>query len=464
MIQEPSKLKKGVSAGALLVVMFMWGLHLAYPMQHLQYLRCDFFGYSVPVYYFLTVLLTAGPAASVVALKRRWGKWELLWWALPVICLPGIAASADFLWSARQWLSWAIRGVIPGGVIFLVAQRKRSDSILLYWIYPIILAAALLGLAELYFNYNPLYHYPFYYYPADHYRIADFFYSRIPPISEASNANPFYRPAYEYAWSAMPMGTQGNRIPYAATLVCFLPLGMWHLKYSRRLYWAHLAGVGMLAAILLCAQVRSSWAAMLAALILMQAAGLLGNRRQAAEKMAGFFLFLSAFLIWPSSRARLWPRLNSFHSAELSIRSRIAVLKTAAILKDHWLFGVGFGQFPTACKPYYQSTLRWSGTPDDQYVRWAIENGILSLILLSVFLIGLVRAAWKEIQKIKDVRQADFYKSLLIGWLSLAVTFLFFDGFYWGACNMTFWCFLGLIATCLSPESGQAGAPAKKYN
>jgi len=28
------------------------------------------------------------------------------------------------------------------------------------------------------------------------------------------------------------------------------------------------------------------------------------------------------------------------------------------------------------------------------------------------------------------------------------VTFLFFDGFYWGACNMTFWMLLGLFAAC----------------
>lgn len=192
---------------------------------------------------------------------------------------------------------------------------------------------------------------------------------------------------------------------------------------------------------------------MLTTIILMPTVGLQRNSRETTKIIAGTLLCFGIFLAWPKTHDAIWGRFQSFHFTETNIRARLDVLETAKVLKDHWAFGVGFGQFPTACKPYYHSVIPWFNSPDNQYLRWAIENGVLSFILLLTFFAGLVRAGWKKIQLMKDVQEADFYKSLLVGWLSVAVTFLFFDGFYWGSCNMTFWSFLGLFATCLKPPS-----------
>jgi hypothetical protein len=411
-------------------------------MNLLQNARWTLLGYAVPIYFFFTVGLTMGAAACVLTFKRHWSRWELLWWGLPLICLPGILHSGDPLWSARQWLSWIVRGVVPGGIIFLTAKRKKTNSMLLYWIYPIIIAASLLGLREVYTNHNPLWD--------------RFDYSFDGSIVEiAQPTNPFYRPhhdlgAYSYL---VPRGTQGNRIPFASTLVGFLPLGLWLLKYKKRFNAVPLIAVGILASILLLAQVRSVWLGALAAALMMQSFGLLRNRRETIKIAAGALLCLGVFLAWPKTHELLWSRFNSFHFAQSSIRERLDVLRTTEVLKDRWFLGLGFGQFPTAAKPYYPTALIWRGTPDDQYLRWAIENGIPSLLLLTAFFIGFVRAGWASIRRMKDVQEADFYKSLLVGWLSVGITFLFFDGFYWGACNMTFWSLLGLFATCLkSPE------------
>ena len=140
----------------------------------------------------------------------------------------------------------------------------------------------------------------------------------------------------------------------------------------------------------------------------------------------------------------------------MTIRERLDILETTTVLKKRGLVGVGFGQFPTASRTYYPSVRIWRGTPDDQYLRWAIENGIPSLLLLIAFFVGIIRAGWAEIRGMKDVQDADFYKSLLAGWFGLSVTFLFFDGFYWGACNMTFWALLGMFAACLKPADADA--------
>ena len=422
--------------------MLLWGLNLGYPMQHLQHIRWTIAGYVIPVYYFFNVLPMVGAAALALTYKRHWIRWEMAWWLLPLICLPGILFSSDLPWSVRQWLSWIIRGVIPGGIIFLTAEREKAKALLLYWIYPIIIAASLLGIAEIYWDYNPLW---------DH--------SLIPIPETSQPANPFYRPVYsDYSLlvSNRPYGTQGNRIPYSSTIVALFPLGLWLLKYKKKFFWGHLAAVNVLFAILLLGQARSVWAGTLVAIVLMYAVGLQRRPRESLKIIAGILVWLGVFLAWPKTYVMFWYRYKTFHLKFANMQSRWDVLKTASVLKDRWFSGVGFGEFPTACRPYYQSAMPWTGTPDNQYLRWAIENGVPSFLLLLAFFGGLTIAGWKKIQEMEDVEQADYYKSLLVGWLSMGVTFLFFDGFYWGACNMTFWSLLGLFATCLKPKKSAA--------
>jgi O-antigen ligase len=122
-------------------------------------------------------------------------------------------------------------------------------------------------------------------------------------------------------------------------------------------------------------------------------------------------------------------------------------------LKGRWFGGVGYGQYPAVYRPHYSGPFPDDPIPDNQYLRWLIENGVLGLTSLVAFLGGIVAAGWRRIQTMADPIQADFYKALLAGWAGIATTFLFFDGFYWGASNMTFWSFLGLFATCLKPQS-----------
>lgn len=431
--------EKSAKAAALWIIVLIWALHLVYPMQRLQDARWLIFGNSVPIYFFFIVppVLIAG--ILTVLFKRQWSKWELLWLALPLICLPGVFVSTDRLWSLRQWSSFMIRGPIPGGVLFFAA-RARSRSFIVAWIYPAILAAALIGLVEVLFHFNPIW--------------KDF--SNV--IQETGQiTNPFYRPGYQMAPPTPPRGTQGNRIPYAATLVGFFPLGIWVLKHKKWPPTTAYAAVCLLSSILILAGSRSAWMGLGVSLVLMASTGLIKSRFEWLSIAGSVLFLLGAACALPGPRHALWSRLHSFHFAENGIRTRLYGWETARMLKDCWAWWVGYGQYPSAADRYYRGPRwlpyfhgqTWIGTPDSQYLRWAIENGILSLTLLAAFFAGLIRESWARIQSIADAEAVDFYKALLAGWAAVATTFMFFDGYYWGACNMTFWALLGLFATSL---------------
>lgn len=423
----------------MISVLVLWDMNVGYPLHRLQHIRWTLCGYIVPVYYFFTVLPLVIAAALILALKRRWTTWERMWCLLPLICLPGVFHSADPLWSFRECLSWIVRGLIPGGIIFLVANQKNIDSRLLYSVYPIVIMASFVGLTELYFDRNLLW---------------DKSLTPIPPISQPEN--PFYRPVpppVNPSTILRPQGTQGNRIPYASTLVAFLPLGFWLLRYKKGLYWVKLASLAALLSIVLLAQVRAAWVGLLVSIVLMHIVNLPRDSHGSLKIIAGLIVGMGIFLALPKTHDLLMNRFNSFSLTERSIRERLEVLQTVKVLKDHFFLGVGFGQFPIACRPYYPRALVWNNTPDNQYLRWVIENGVPSFIILLSFFIGLISAGWKKIRSMRDPQKADFYKSLFVGWASIAVTFLFFDGFYWASCCMTFWCFLGAFATCLRSEN-----------
>jgi hypothetical protein len=421
------------------LVFAVWAAHLAYPLQRLQAWRWSVAGHAIPAYYFLVV----GPimAAGILALaQRRPRGWAALWWLLPAICLPGIAASADPAWSARQWASWIVRGPLPGAILFATVGGSEIEPLLKRWVYPVVVFAVLLGLGEVFLRRSVLW---------------NDLRNDVPAVSRQDD--PFYRPADHknvLTVSLPPQGTQGNRVPYAAILVAFLPLTLVWLEGSQASARPFQGAVsGAIIAVLLLAQVRAAWLATAATLGVMVALNRGTASRRLTLPVLTALAFLAAAVAVPSTRRDLLLRIDSFHLRENSISQRLSALETARILLVRGGRGVGFGMFPTAARAYYNSPLPWNGTPDNQYLRWAIESGLPSLTLLAAFFFGLIRACLRQLRRMKDAAQVQIYNALLAGWAGMAAMFLFFDGFYWGACNMTFWSLLGLLATCLKTSS-----------
>jgi len=421
---------------AIILLTLLWCIYIALPLHLFQPFRWTLWGQSIPVYYFFTVIPI--PALSLYALsaKQNWSKWKILWWIFPLACLPGIFINPDSAWGARQWFSLMARGIAAGGTLFLLSSEKQTAFKIVRGVYLVAVAAAFFGIFELYFNHNPI--------------VDRYIGQNIP--STAKTDNLFYRPPSSHTGSTRPLGTQGNRIPYIAILLPFIPLGLWGMQYGKQWKWLQVAAVCPLILAAFWAPARSGWVGLASTLVIYSVLTFKENKRFLPNS---FLLLLGIILLgWtiPSIRQRTLQSAASFNLQDRNILHRLGSYPTAQALKGHWLSGVGYGRYPQVYRPYYRGPIPDLPTPDNQYLRWLIETGLVGFAALALFLGGLIRAVWKKIKTLEDSETAGFYKALLAGWAGIATTFLFFDGFYWGACNMTFWCFLGLLATCLKPE------------
>lgn len=415
------------------IVFLLWGVHMLGPLQQFQGYRWTLAGHEIPAYYFLVSIPLMAAAALLLALKRRWSRWELLWWLPACACLPGVLFSGDIAWSFRQWSSLLLRGIGAGGILFATLQGFRDIRGVRKWIYPVVVASACYGLLELVLDRNILYDY--------------FRYPEIPAVADSSN--PVYRPYRYHHVSARPTGTQGNRIPYLCFLNAFLPLALWEIKYGKWKIWAWL-GAGAIYSVIVLGGSQSAWVGLLVSLGAWTA---LNRQKYFSRKVAAGVLAATCLLlaIWVKMPARsessdVVPTLSSKLS---NIRHRLDSFATATAVQNRWLIGVGYGQYPNVYRPYYKGPYPGLTTPDNQFLRWFIETGLLGITALSVLFYGIVRAGLKRVSAMKETLEADFYKALLAGWGGIAAAFFFFDGFYWGVCNMTFWSMLGLFATCL---------------
>jgi hypothetical protein len=87
--------------------------------------------------------------------------------------------------------------------------------------------------------------------------------------------------------------------------------------------------------------------------------------------------------------------------------------------------------------------------------RIPIENGWIGLAGLILFFGCFSYAFWKRLRLLAE-EDRDFLLAVYCGWLSIALAFFFFDGFYWLGPNMTFWCLLGICFTGLKERPVQA--------
>lgn len=396
--------------------MALWAAWLACPLTYLQAYRWHVQGHDVPVYYFVVAGVVAAGAFLTWASRPRVTRWDVAWWCLPLTCLPGILLSDDPAWSLREWTAFLVRGLVPGACLALLVDGPARLRAVLAVVVPVAVAAALLGLYEMAADHNPL---------------AD------PLRSAAGPSNPLVR--WSDSTSARPVGTQGNRIPYAACLVAFVPVC---LQAARRSPPAAVAA-GVLAATVAWSQVRSAWAGLAVAMAAWVAL-LPGEERGRAARALGLGLAGLAVLTLalPMARERLASRLSATSLADPSLRHRAATAEVLASPGAVSLVGVGYGAYASLHEragPGADPDLR---IPDNQWVRWLLENGLVGAAALLAFLAALFAAVVRGTRDGLD-------RALLAGWLGLAFTFVFFDGFYAGGANMTFWCLLGLCAGSL---------------
>lgn len=411
----------------------VWIVYLLLPLHLLQQFHVSIGGWTVPIYYFFVVPPVLCLVLYAILSKRGWTPVEAAWWLWPFVLLGSIVFSLFPAWSLREAMSWMLRGFSIGGMYLLWVSDSPLRAV--RWVYAAAVLAALGGLLELGFNRNPL---------------ADRFVGQsVAPIPETGN--PLYRPYRPGAGlplvSPRPRGTQGNRIPYAASLLPFFSLALFFCGRDGRWRWAHRLAALILLSLLLAA---GSLSVLIGLTVLLFVYGItIGIGRTLL--IAGFFSIVAIGGLWffTAHAASGW---QSLPLKQTSVRHRLESYRTVGALKGRSMFGAGYGQYPNVYLAYYKGPLEHLPTPDNQYLRWLIETGIWGFTALIGFISWLIRAGQTRLKDRNDLDEARVYNAFLAGWAGIATSFIFFDGFYWGACNMTFWSFLGLWATCLKPR------------
>jgi hypothetical protein len=411
----------------------LWALSIAIPPAWLQAWKVHVAGLVIPGYYLAFSLPTLGVGIYALAIERPKSFWLRAWWGWPLLLVPGCLLAANRGWAIRQWLSFVLRGIVAGGSFAYLLHDFRHRRNVLTIVYGVAILAALVGLVEMRTQSNIL---------------TDQILNR-PVLEQPGSGNSLYAPPAYNSESSRPRGTQGNRIAYIACLVPFLPFALWgFLRHSGKAVWLNLIAFCILAAIVIWSGSRSGLVGALCAVSVYALLAGRANRPLARRIVLVLVATVAISAAVPAIRVSFENRLSDWTAANQDIQHRLGALPTIRALRDHFIFGLGYGNYPIAHQLYYRGPFRFLEVPDNQYLRWLVENGALGGTALLLYLAGLIAALlrkWKSAPQ--DARLFD--AAVISGWIGVAVTFLFFDGFYWIGPNMTFWGFLAIAGSTL---------------
>lgn len=226
-------------------------------------------------------------------------------------------------------------------------------------------------------------------------------------------------------------GAIGQPLPLSALLNLFLPFSLWYWARHRR-WWTWLALILMIGAILATYR-RTGYAIGVAIVFGMTWAT---DRRAIREILLGLLVIAAAAAAIPSVRRHVRERFNSNATLqEISVGHRRLVYDTALdIVSHHPLIGIGTRQYEKTWSRYatYAGAIN---TPDSQYLRTAIENGVIGLAILAGFIGYLLLSLWRH----REEEGLPF----LVACAGFSVGLVFLDGLYWPATSMTFFAIAG---------------------
>lgn len=227
------------------------------------------------------------------------------------------------------------------------------------------------------------------------------------------------------------VGAIGQPLPFSALMNLLLPVAVWRWT-ERRSVSAALPALLILAAIVMTFR-RSAYAVALAtsAIVLIAA----DRRLTRPAALAALVVMVAAFMV-PATRTRIMERFNPV----LTIKEMVGGHRTLVygttwkILKERPVLGLGTRQYERL-SGRYAAYYGAANTPDNQYLRMAVENGIVGLAALLGFAIWLMRALWR--------RRGGDGLPLLVSCGSFLLILLVLDGLYYPATGMTFFALAG---------------------
>ena len=247
------------------------------------------------------------------------------------------------------------------------------------------------------------------------------------------------------------VSTIGNPLSLAAYLVLFFPLSLWYSRNKKNII-KFLPFLFIVFAILFSFS-RSGWVALFCAVIIyfLRKEFLRKNIKNWIHLSSFIVIFSVAFFLLPQPakdyfKSKFNVRMFSSASFEHRLKSYIT---TWNILKDYPLCGVGFGNYPKVHEKYMvEGVHRDTPTPDNMYLRFLCDTGIIGAGIFFVFIIYWMRKLWKS-------RDNPVVWAIFCGLIGFLINQLTADLFLWTAPQFAFWMLLGMGVGLIDEKIGK---------
>ncbi|HAX61861.1 MAG TPA: hypothetical protein DCX95_04820, partial [Elusimicrobia bacterium] len=311
-----------------------------------------------------------------------------------------LITSVDCIYTIRVLIGFFLKGIF----VAFISDRILKDRVKTTNVILIVCASliAFVGIVELFFGWH------LYYKPGE-----------MPPQIVTS--------------------TLGNPLSLAAYLLLFLPLSFLYIE-NKKSFIKFLPFLFITATILLSFS-RSGWIALFFIIVIyfLGKGSLKKKFKNWVHAVSLVFVIVLVFFLIPQlCRNQFKDKFNvkMFSSASFEHRLK-SYITTKNILKDYPLFGVGLGNYPKVHEKYMvEGVHKDTPTPDNMYLRFLCDTGIIGAGTFFVFIIYWMYQLWKK-------RDNPIIWAVFCGLIGFLINQLTADLFLWSATQFAFWMLLG---------------------
>jgi len=163
---------------------------------------------------------------------------------------------------------------------------------------------------------------------------------------------------------------------------------------------------------------------------------------------------------------------DTFTSNRSSLNSRLMIWQSSLhILKDHWVLGIGPGNFQEyylAYQKYFPPYLEWAvPQPHNVFLAFWLQSGVLGIVGFTMILVWFYKKGLQGIRElrgaIEDKKNAPqiYVRLILISIMTYTLAHGLIDTTYWkNDLSVTFWVVISLMVVC----TGQRTSISPKNN
>ena len=257
--------------------------------------------------------------------------------------------------------------------------------------------------------------------------------------------NPYFKVESDY--NKIMCATIGNPLVFGAYMVIFLPLTLWFLENTKKFFRVIPFFLTFFSVIFSFS--RIAWISMFCMLFIyfFRKAYFEKIKKRWFVVAVVLAVIMMPFFARPSFRAIFGHRFNISELKSMSYLERVSAYKiTWNIFKDHPIMGVGFGNYPNVYGRYKIETT-WPDliTPDNMYLRFLCDTGIVGTSVFFIFIIFWLHKLWRG-------RDNTVVWAIFCGLIGFLINQLAADLMLWAAVQFAFWMLLGFAVGTIENE------------